>query len=86
MKFLSHSEDDFDLLLHILKNSAKEKANFIKMRNRECEDIIEVEIPLAQFNLEVKDVPAATVSRFLKSAAFKRQYVVENEVIKTKVI
>lgn len=86
MKYLNNSKDEFELLLHILKQMAKEKARYKKLVEESTEAVIDVDITKEQFEMETKDVPQFTIERFLKSAMFSKEFRIEDGKIKTKVI
>lgn len=86
MKYLSNSSDDFELLAHILKQMAKEKAKYNRHMNESSDPIIDVAITKEQFAMETKDIPQFTIERFFKSAQFTKEFVLEDGKIKTKVI
>jgi DNA replication licensing factor MCM2 len=86
MKYLSSSKDDFELLVHILKQMAKEKARYKRIVEESAETVVDIEISKEQFAMETKDIPQFTIERFFKSAEFSREFVLEDNKIKTKVI
>ncbi|CAI2383768.1 unnamed protein product [Moneuplotes crassus] len=86
IKFLSHSEDDYDLLLHTLNKLAKEKASFLRLNNGGIGGVLDIEISVHEFSNETKDISHYTIEKFFKSVAFCKQYSIEGDFIKTKVI
>ncbi|CAI2383595.1 unnamed protein product [Moneuplotes crassus] len=86
MKFLSKSEDDFELLFHTLKVIAKDKARYLRMNQDDLGDVIEVEIPKEEFEQQTKDVNNFTMEKFYNSTRFKQQYIREGDCIRTKII
>lgn len=85
-KYLTSSSDDFELLFHILKQMARETARSRKLTENISDTVIDVEISKEQFALETKDIPQFTVDLFFKSAEFCKEFVLEGNKIKTKVI
>lgn len=86
MKYLSSSQDDFDMLFHILKQMAKEKARYRRGNEVDGEAYVDVAITKDQFAMETKDIPQFTVERFFQSEAFRREFVLDGTQIKTKAI
>lgn len=86
MKYLSSSSDDFELLFHILKQMAKERARYQKLVQGEEAPIVDVDISRDQFAMEAKDIPQHTIERFFKSKEFTKEFVLQGGVIKTKAI
>lgn len=87
MKYLSKSQDDFELLSHILKTMCREKGRYTKLlENIDNTEVIEVEISKNNFFNEIKDVPQATVDKFFKHPSFTKEYTVEDDKIITKII
>lgn len=85
-KYLTSSSDDFELLFHILKQMARETARSKKMLENISDSVIDIEISKEQFALETKDIPQFTIERFFKSAEFCKEFILEDNKIKTKVI
>ena len=85
-KFLSCSSDDFELLFHILKQMAKEKARYKKIMENSSDAVVDVDISKDEFALETKDIPQFTIEKFLKSSDFCKEFILEGNKIKTKVI
>ena len=86
MKYLSTSKDDYELLFHILKQMAKEKAKYKKMVDDATDSVIDVEITTEHFMMEAKDISPMTVERFLNSKEFSKEFQYANGVIKTQAI
>jgi DNA replication licensing factor MCM2 len=86
MKYLSNNKDDYELLFHILKQMAKDKARYKKMVDDSGDAIVDVDITREQFAMETKDIPQFTVDRFFKSNEFRREFTLEENMIKTKMI
>ena len=83
-KYLSSSKDDFELLVHILKQMAKEKARYKKLFEDSESTVVDVDITKEQFAMETKDIPQYTIDRFFNSKEFTKEFVLEENVIKTK--
>jgi DNA replication licensing factor MCM2 len=86
MKYLSNDKDEYELLYHILKQMAKDKAKYHTIVEGNSADIIDVEITLEQFMMEAKDISPMTIEKFMQSSQFSREFQYENQVIKTKEI
>lgn len=86
MKYLSSSQDDYDLLYHILKQMVKDKARYTKLMENVTDSIIDVDISKEQFAMETKDIPQFTIERFFKSSDFTREFVLDGSHIRTKAV